>query len=88
MSDSSDCQFMDLSVGQFTGLFKCSHSDSVPLDVPLLAQWCQVNHQGAQLESSSFFGYPSSGPVHHLLSTFLTPDERSHYKGQVLFDCG
>lgn len=52
-------------------------SDLVPLDDVVLAQWCQVNHQHAQLESfSSFFGFPSSGPVHYLWSVLLTPDWR------------
>ena len=76
VSDLSMNSRSDLFTGQFTGLLKCSHTDLVPLDVVLLAQWCQVNHQHAQLESSSFLGFPSSGPVHYLLSTLLTPDWR------------
>lgn len=76
VSDLSRNWRSDLFTGQFTGLLKCSHTDLVPPDVLLLAQRCQVNYQHAQLESSSFLGFPSSGPVHYLLSTLLTPGWR------------
>lgn len=76
VSDLSVNWRSDLFTGQFTGLLKCSHTDLVPPDHHLLAQWCQVNHQHSQLESSSFLGFPSSGPVYYPLSTLFSPDWR------------
>lgn len=66
----------DLFTGQFTGLLKCSHSDWVPPDVSLVAQWCQINHQHSQLESFPF--HVSHPVVQYIicLSTLFTLDWR------------